>query len=160
MLDLLRQADVVVDASASTEMQLALAHYCKRIGVPYVVGYATQGVAGGVVARFLPDGEGCFVCLNEHWKDGRIPQPREDESGVVIPVGCNAPTFTGGGFDLQEVSLEIVRTAVGLLSDGKYDPGAWSVAVLTLRNEDGSRTLPRWEAHPCPPHSKCCGARR
>ena len=54
------------------------------------------------------------------------------------PVGCNAPTFTGGGFDLQEISLEIVRTAVGLLSDGKYDPGAWAVAVLTLKNDDGS----------------------
>lgn len=158
MFDLLREANVVVDASASTEVQLAIAHYCKRIGLPYVVGYATHGVAGGVVARFLPDGEGCFVCLNEHWKDGCIPQPRVDDEGVVIPVGCNAPTFTGGSFDLQEVSLEIVRTAVGLLSDGNYDSGAWSVAVLTLRNDDGSRTLPRWEAYPCPPHSKCCGA--
>lgn len=158
MFDLLREADVVIDASASTEVQLALSHYCKRLGVPYVIGYATHGVAGGLVARFLPGDEGCFVCLNEHWKDGLIPQPREDEAGIVIPVGCNAPTFTGGGFDLQEVSLEIVRTAVGLLSDGNYDPGAWPVAVLTLKNEDGSRTLPRWEAHPCPPHPKCCGA--
>ncbi|KRP86922.1 hypothetical protein AOQ72_02775 [Bradyrhizobium yuanmingense] len=160
MFDLLREAHVVVDASASTEVQLAIAHYCRQVGVPYVVGYATHGVAGGLVARFLPGDEGCFVCLNEHWKDGCIPQPRVDDEGVVIPVGCNAPTFTGGGFDLQEVSLEIVRTAVGLLSDGKYDPGAWSVALLTLRNKDGSRILPRWEAHRCPPHPKCCGAGR
>ncbi|MET4278497.1 MULTISPECIES: ThiF family adenylyltransferase [unclassified Bradyrhizobium] len=158
VFDLLRGADVVVDASASEEVQLALAHHCKRLGVPYVVGYATHGVAGGLVARFLPDGEGCFICLNHHWKDGRIPQPRVDNAGIVLPVGCNSPTFTGGGFDLQEVSLEIVRTTVGLLSDGNYDPGAWAVAVLTLRNEDGSRTLPCWEAHPCPPHPQCCGA--
>ncbi|MDF0582042.1 ThiF family adenylyltransferase [Bradyrhizobium yuanmingense] len=160
MFDLLREANVVVDASASTEVQLAIAHYCRQLGVPYVVGYATYGVAGGLVARFLPGDQGCFVCLHEHWKDGRVPQPPVDDEGVVIPVGCNAPTFTGGGFDLQEVSLEIVRTAVGLLSDGKYEPGAWAVALLTLRNEDGSRTLPRWEGHACPAHSKCCGAGR
>ncbi|MDE5457247.1 hypothetical protein GWE18_31390 [Bradyrhizobium sp. CSA112] len=159
LFDLLRCADVVVDASASEEVQLALSHYCKRFGVPYVMGHGTHGVAGGVVARFVPGAGGCFVCLNEHWKDKRIPEPRVDDAGTVIPVGCNAPTFTGGGFDLQEISLEIVRTAVGLLSDEKYDPGAWAVAVLTLKNEDGSRTLPRWEGYPCPAHPKCCGAK-
>lgn len=160
VFDLLRGADVVVDASASEEVQLALAHQCKRFGVPYVVGHATYGVAGGLVARFLPDAEGCFVCLQEHWKDKLIPEPRVDGAGIVIPVGCSAPTFTGGGFDLQEISLEIARTVVGLLSEGNYDPGGWTVAVLTLKNDDGSRTLPRWEAHPCPPHPKCCGAKR
>ncbi|MCA6101036.1 ThiF family adenylyltransferase [Bradyrhizobium australafricanum] len=97
VFDLLRSADVVVDASASEEVQLALAHHCKRFRVPYVVGCATYGVAGGLVARFLPDAEGCFVCLNEHWKDERIPQPRVDDQGVVVPIGCNAATFTGGG---------------------------------------------------------------
>ncbi|WP_063800447.1 ThiF family adenylyltransferase [Bradyrhizobium lablabi] len=158
VFDALRGADVVVDASASEEVQLALSHYCKRFGVPYVVGHATYGVAGGLVARFLPDAEGCFVCLNEHWKDKRIPEPRVDNVGMVIPLGCNAPTFTGGGFDLQEISLEIVRTVVGLLSEGNCHPGSWAVAVLTLKNEDGSRTLPRWEAHSCPPHPRCCGA--
>jgi molybdopterin/thiamine biosynthesis adenylyltransferase len=160
VFEMLRCADVVVDASASEEVQLALSHYCKRFRVPFVVGHATSGVAGGLVARFLPDAEGCFVCLNEHWKDKLIPEPRVDKSGVVVPVGCNAPTFTGGGFDLQEISLEIVRTAVGLLSEGNYDPGGWTVAVLTLKNEDGSRTLPRWEGYPCPPHPRCCGANR
>lgn len=77
---------------------------------------------------------------------------------MVVPVGCNAPTFTGGGFDLQEISLEIVRAAVGLLSEGSYDPGGWTVAVLTLKNEDGSGMLPRWEGHSCPPHPRCRGA--
>ncbi len=95
VFDLLRNADVVVDASASEEVQLAMAHYCERFGVAYVVGHATFGVAGGLVARFLPGAEGCFVCLHEHWKDKRIPEPRVDDAGIVIPVGCNAPTFTG-----------------------------------------------------------------
>jgi hypothetical protein len=67
------------------------------------------------------------------------------------------PTFTGGGFDLQEISLEIVRTAVGLLSEGTYDPGSWEVAVLTLKGEGGARMLPHWEGYRCPAHPRCCG---
>jgi hypothetical protein len=158
VFDLVRAADVVVDASASPEAQLALSHYCRRFRVPYVMGYATLGVAGGVVARYVPDSEGCFVCLQEHWKDKQeIPAPRVDDAGIVIPVGCNAPTFTGGGFDLQEISLEIVRTAVGLLSEGTYDPGSWEVAVLTLKGEGGARMLPHWEGYRCPAHPRCCG---
>jgi hypothetical protein len=153
---MLRSADIVIDASASSEVQLALAYYCRSFRIPYIVGYATRGVAGGLVARFLPDSNGCFVCLKEHWADKQqIPEPREDASGVVIPVGCNSPTFTGGSFDLQEVSLEIVRIAVGLLSDGNYDPGDWKVSVLALKDERGLRRLPYWEGYPCPPHPRC-----
>ncbi|QOZ23966.1 ThiF family adenylyltransferase [Bradyrhizobium sp. CCBAU 51753] len=161
IFDEVRSADVVIDASASPEVQLALSYYCRGFRVPYVMGYATLGVAGGVVARFLPESEGCFVCLQEHWKDKRhIPELRVDDAGVIIPVGCNAPTFTGGGFDLQEISLEIVRTAVGLLSEGNYDPGRWDLAVLTLKDDDGGRMLPHWKAFQCPPHPRCCGAAR
>ncbi|WP_271611687.1 ThiF family adenylyltransferase [Bradyrhizobium sp. CCBAU 21362] len=160
VFDELRSADVVVDASASTEVHLALSHYCRRFRVPYVMGYATLGVAGGVVARFLLDSEACFVCLQEHWKEKLIPEPRVDDAGVVIPAGGNAPTFTGGGFDLQEISLEIVRTVVGLLSKGNHDPGRWDLAVLTLKDGGGARMLPHWEGFECPPHPQCCGAAR
>jgi molybdopterin/thiamine biosynthesis adenylyltransferase len=160
IMDALRAADVVVDASASSEVQLALSHYCRELRVPYVFGYATLGLAGGVVAHFLPKSEGCFVCLREHWRDETlIPEPREDKTGVVIPVGCSAPTFTGSGFDLQEISLQIVRTAVGLMADGKYDPSGRNVNVLTLKDDSGARILPHWEGYRCPPHPRCCGAR-
>jgi hypothetical protein len=159
LFDQLQAADVVIDTSASSEVQLAISHYCRSFRVPYVVGYATRGVAGGIVARFLPGSDGCFVCLNEHFKDKLVPEPREDIAGIVTPLGCNAPTFTGGGFDLQEVSLEIVRTAIGLLSDGEYDPGDWKVSVLELKDDHGARRLPRWDAFLCPPHSRCCGSK-
>jgi molybdopterin/thiamine biosynthesis adenylyltransferase len=159
ILDALRAADVVVDASASPEVQLALSHYCRELRVPYVFGNATLGLAGGVVAHFLPESEGCFVCLQEHWRDGtQIPEPREDKTGTVIPVGCNAPTFTGSGFDLQEISLQIVRTAIGLMAEPNSDPSGRNVAILTLKDDSGARILPHWEGYRCPPHSRCCGA--
>lgn len=159
--DALREADIVIDASASPEVQHALAYFSRKFGVPYVMGYATYGVAGGVVARFLPGSKSCFVCLHQHWNDKQhIPRPRVDDTGVIIPVGCNAPTFTGGGFDLQEVSLEMVRTAVGVLSEGSYDPGKWQLAMLTLKGEGGERILPHWEGYDCPPHPSCCGTKK
>ena len=160
VLDAIQGVDLVVDASASFEVQLALAFHCRELNVPYVMGYATVGLAGGVVARFLPGSKSCLVCLQEHWKQGSIPLPREDSSGMVTPVGCNAPTFTGGSFDLQEISLEIARSAVGLLSGGKYNAGDWDVAILSLQNGDGKRVLPAWQSFACPPHPNCCGMKQ
>lgn len=156
--DLIQEADLVIDASASTELQHALNFHCRNLGKPYVMGYATEGLAGGIVARFTSQPDACWVCLNEHWKDGTLPNLRVDETGVVTPVGCNQPTFTGGSFDLQEVSLEIVRSAVGLLAKGAYDHGGWSVAILELLDDDGHRILPKWTNHDLPPHPRCCGA--
>ncbi|MDB5453610.1 MAG: hypothetical protein JWO33_2188 [Caulobacteraceae bacterium] len=136
-------ADIVVDASASTECHEALAYACRRLGKPMVLGYATEGAAGGVVARFPADGQACYVCFQEHWRDTDFPKPSVDPAGTITPVGCNQPTFTGSAFDLQEVALELTRSAVGLLAPEVYDPGAWRVAVLSLM-EDGRRTLPQW----------------
>jgi hypothetical protein len=157
ILKIIDEVDLVIDTSASSEVQQALAYYCRTRGKPYIMGYATLGLAGGVVARFAPRSPSCLVCLHEHWKEGTIPTPRVNEAGVVTPVGCNAPTFTGGGFDLEEVSLEVVRSAIGMLTEA-YDPGAWQVAILELRDGEGRRALPRWAAHDCPPHPRCCGS--
>jgi hypothetical protein len=147
-------ADVVIDASASTECQHALAYLARAAGKPLVVGYGTLGAAGGVVARFPIDSPACLVCLSEHWADGALPQPAVDEDGEVLPVGCNAPTFAGGAFDLQEVSLEIVRSAIGLMVPEAFDAGDWQLSTLTLR-EDGRRVLPRWTADALSPHPRC-----
>lgn len=162
--DLIQDADLVIDASASTEVQHALNFHCRDLEKPLVMGYATEGLAGGVVARFTSRSDACWVCLNEHWndanKDGPLPKLRVDKTGVVTPIGCNEPTFTGGSFDLQEVSLEIVRSAIGLLADGAYDPGNWSVAILELRDDRGHRILPKWTNHNPPPHPSCrCGTK-
>lgn len=153
------ESDVVIDASASTECQRSLASVCRDMGKPFIMGYATEGAAGGVVARFAPSGGGCPACLDEHWHDKTLPRPPVDSSGTITPVGCNTPTFTGGAFELQEVSLELVRSAIGTLAPNDYDVGDWPLAVLSLK--DGPRRiLPRWEtaaAIGC--HDRCwsCG---
>lgn len=153
----IEEADVVIDASASPECQQALAFLARDVARPHVVGYATEGVAGGIVARFPVGSPACLVCLHEHWEDGTIVKPEVDETGTVLPVGCNAPTFTGGAFDLQEVSLEMVRTAIGLIAPDAYDPGDWQLSTVTLR-EGGRRVLPRWRADAIPVHPRCRAA--
>lgn len=151
-------ADIIIDTAASTEVQHALSHYSRQLGKPFIVANATMGAAGGIVARFRPESKACWVCLQERLQDGSIAGPQVDRSGAVTPVGCNEPTFTGGGFDIQEVSLEVVRSAVGILSGGAYKVGEWDIAVLNLQDPEGNRLLPEWKAHNLVPHPSCCGA--
>src|SRR3546814_17753488 len=60
--------------------------------------------AGGVVISIPGNAPFCLSCVSRHWEDETLPQPAVDPTGTVLPIGCNQPTFTGGGFDLQEVS--------------------------------------------------------
>ncbi len=156
---LIAEADLVVDTSASTECQAALAHECRDIGRPLVIGYATEGVAGGIVVRLRSGAPACWICLNEYWSDGGVALPPSDPSATVVPVGCNSPTFTGGSFDLQEVSMEVARSAIGLLAPEAFDAGDWDWSSVALV-QDGRRSLPRWEAGGIAVHPQCsgCGA--
>lgn len=151
---MIQDVDVVVDTTASLECQHALAFHCRDLGTPLVIGYGTEGAAGGVVIRLAGDSEFCLVCLSHHWKDGGLPVPAVDSAGTVLPIGCNAPTFTGGAFDLQEVSMEVVRTAMELASSGADERPDWDVAVLSHRN-GGRRILPRWVGQRLLPHARC-----
>jgi hypothetical protein len=152
--ELIDSADLVVDASASTECQGAIADLCYTAGKPLVIAYATEGVAGGVVARIRANLPACWVCLNERWHDGSIPLPPVNPAGKVLPIGCNAPTFTGGSFDLQEVSLELVRSAIGLLAPEVYDPGDWDWSIFA-HTDKGRRCLPQWQSGTLHPHENC-----
>ncbi|MFB9047281.1 ThiF family adenylyltransferase [Sphingobium indicum] len=153
---LIEGADIVIDTTASVECQAAIAHECRELGKSLVIGYATEGVAGGIVARFRPESSGCWICLNEHWEDKSIALPPQNPTATVLPIGCNSPTFTGGAFDLQEISLEVVRSAVGLMAPDAFDPGDWDWSSLAL--VDGERRrLPAWEAGRLEPHSRCAG---
>lgn len=158
--NLIRDVDLVIDVTASSEVQAAIAYLCRDVGKAHIIGYATSGLVGGFVARFSEASDACWVCINERWRDGSLPQPREDLAGMVTPIGCNSPTFSGGAYDLQEVSLEIVRTAVGTLSDGLYDPGSWAAAILDMRDDDGHRVPPRWTTYNPMRHPQCTCAKK
>lgn len=150
---MIRAADIIIDATASDECWHALAFLCREAAKPLAIGYATEGAAGGVVISIPGNAPFCLSCVSRHWEDETLPQPAVDPTGTVLPIGCNQPTFTGGGFDLQEVSLQVVRTVLSLIDDCDDDRN-WDMAVLSHR--DGNRRiLPRWTGQRLVKHAGC-----
>ena len=159
LIEAIKAADVIIDATASPECQQAVAYHCNRLGKPVVVGNATLGAAGGIVAQFRSDAPACFNCALQQWKAEGLPDPAVDESGSLVPVGCNQETFTGGSYDLQEVSLQIIRSAIGLVAPGAFDSGNWDLAILS-HFADGKRTLPQWQTAKVKPLLSCCTVKK
>lgn len=155
LIALIENADVVIDATASGECQQALAYLCREAPTPLVIGYGTYGAAGGVVAQFPAAAPACFNCALQDWQGSRLPSPAVDEEGKLLPVGCNAETFTGGSYDLQEVSLQMVRSALALVAPNAFGASDWHVAVLSHK-ANGKRVLPHWETGQIQPALPCC----
>lgn len=151
------ETDLIVEATGSTEAQQAIAYEARELGKPFISAYGTPGIAGGIVATFPNSSSSCLICMNEHWADGSLPGPVENKDAMVTPRGCSAPTFTGGSYDLQEVSLEAVREAITLLTDEAPTADA-TLDIVQLSDEKGTRNLPKWDRHLISPHCRCCGS--
>jgi molybdopterin/thiamine biosynthesis adenylyltransferase len=154
----LDDAHLVIDATAEIAIQHLLADEARLRNLPYLCVTATNGGWGGMVTLIGPNTEGCWMCLLQHMSDGSIPIPPAAPSDFVQPPGCSTPTFTGTGFDLDHVSLHAVRVAVAALlgaTPGGYPPPPHDVAVLTLREPDGTPTLPTWTGHHLSVHPDC-----
>lgn len=149
---MLEDVDIAIDATASYGVTTLIHDYASERGTQLVSLWATPPVTGGVVARYAP-GSGCPVCLEHHHNDRTIAPPPglNDETALIQPVGCAERTFTGGSFDLQELSLEAFRVVVDALSS---DKAGSELATLSLK-ADGQRTPPRWRVEPLPKHAAC-----
>ena len=92
--------------------------------------------------------------INDDPKFINPPREQPEDSGFMQAAGCAEPTFLGASFDLAEVVLEIVRTAIGTLSDQKddYPNSSWDIAVVNLRNKEGERIPPQWLTRDLPKH--------
>jgi molybdopterin/thiamine biosynthesis adenylyltransferase len=155
----LRDAHILLDASAELGVQHFLADEAMRQGIPYLCVSATNGAWGGLVTLIVPGHtEGCWLCLQQHMKDGTIPPPPDDPAEFVQPPGCANPTFTGAGFDLDMVAIHAVRVAAAaLLHDDAdaYHALTPDVSVLALREPDGTPILPTWTGHALTRHPEC-----
>lgn len=157
-------ANLLIDATAEYGVQYFLAEQARMRAMPYIGIDATQGAWGGRILRVLPGvTEGCWWCVQSARENGGVPEPPVDPAGLVQPEGCADPTFTGAAFDLGEISLAGVRTAVEiLLPEAPGNPpreAAWNLAVLALRDERGIRTMPQWTTSRVRRNPKCtlCG---
>jgi molybdopterin/thiamine biosynthesis adenylyltransferase len=153
-------ADLVFDATANLNVQLMLASLSRQCGIPYLMVEGRYGGWGGVVFRQSPDPQtACVYCLLHALQpEGGIADAPAGPLVGVQPHGCGDPTFTGTGFDMSTIALDAVRRAVGMLCGGTCPDPPGNVAVISLRNEDGSPSAPRWDTHDLKRHPKChCG---
>lgn len=151
--------DLIYDATAEHGVHHFLSDYSRNKKIPYMLASTTLGAWGGVVARFIPNEKGmCWLCFEEAKHDGTIPEPLEDLSGSIQPFGCGDPTFTGANFDIQQIAMMGVRTAISTLSSGNgndYPIIDWNVAIAFFRDSDGNLINPTWETFNLKEYPSC-----
>ncbi|MCW9023077.1 MAG: ThiF family adenylyltransferase [Gammaproteobacteria bacterium] len=148
---LINESDLVIDAAAETNVSLYLSNICEESKIPYVWATGTQGAWGGIVGRVIPEiTKGNWTSFSYKYAEGEILPPPEEVGSNIQPVGCFSPTFTGTGFDMDQVSLMATRISVALLCDSKdgYPGFDWDVGVLHLWDENtGLPIAPKWDVY-------------
>ena len=157
--EMLAGADLVFDATAELSVQRMLWIRAHERRIPYVSVVGRRGGWGGVVFRSIPGRQqGCWYCLqNALQEGGAIPDAPEFDQGRVQPRGCGDVTFTGTGFDMSTIALDAARRVIATLCmpSGGYPDGDWDVAVIALRNPDGSAAAPTWQTYSLPIDPAC-----
>jgi hypothetical protein len=145
--------DIVIDACASYGVTQMLADFCRAAGKPLITAYASPNVQGGAVVLYTPAG-GCPVCLEHAWHKGGIRRPpgMQEVGTLRQPPGCAEATFLGADFEMQELSLQVMRAVRSLLS--APTPEASLVFTLSLV-DDGEIPPPAWLRDMLPPHPDC-----
>ena len=150
--------DLILDATAEPGVSSILSHLAGELQIPLVSVASTNGAWGGTIVTFEPDKSGCYDCFLRHVEDNSIKLPPQSKAEKVQPVGCAEPTYLAANFDAGEVALAGVRTAVSILSGGAqggYPDLPRGVAVLSLREDDGSAIYPSWKHYSLLLHDKC-----
>lgn len=160
MTKLFDHTNIIVDFSAEIGVQNFLHHVAMEIDVPFVFASATNGAEGGLVGRFMPGScHGCWYCLQcalqaeENDLVQYISAPNIKDDGDAFPAGCTHPTFTGAGFDLQEVSLQAVRMTTQSLLEDNAD------SIVARLSFAGKSRIPVWEEIEVMPRPECATCR-
>jgi len=155
---IVKKADVVIDAMASTGVTRSIADACRRQKKMLISLAGTVSLEGGTVTLYDPN-SGCPACRDLHY-DAKLferASGSEDVMALKQPVGCAELTFNGASFDLQELTLEAVRMTVDLRTDHGAHEGS---VVHTLSLHDGTkRQPPAWRIDKIP-IAKECGCQR
>jgi len=164
LISMINGVDLVIDATASIEVNQYISSLCKDQGVAYQWLSTTEGAYGGIIGRILPvEGHGCWMEYFRRLHEENIELPFFKEGDAVIPQGCITPTFTGAGIDCEQVGLFAARMALSTLcgnSEGGYPPINWDVGVFNFRTESGDLAIgPSWKVYSlsCPKDCPYCG---
>ena len=153
LAEALKDAALVIDASASYSVSRLIWDRSQRVRVPMLQLGATPEVRGGSVVHY-PVGGPCIVCLEYARSAGTVDEEPQGagSDARVQPVGCAERTFVGADYDLQELSLQAVRQAVSVVA-GVLNTSV--VDTLQLTGPDDCSSPPRWQRQDLPVHSGC-----
>lgn len=147
----IREADFIIDATASPAVSRWLGDRCRAAGLPFFSVWATPMLKSGTVTVHIPSG-GCPECLEWAWEQRKIAEPLGYGAELTEqPPGCSERTFIGANFDLQELSLQMMRVLA------TYDKRRSTSTVHTLEfHSDAHGTLlPVWRSDDFPSSPKC-----
>lgn len=154
-----KDASLIFDATAELGIMHFLSYEAQRRDIPYVCIQATEGAAGGIIMKVDPkENDGCWMCIRMAQDDATIISAPADGSGKIQPIGCADVTFTGAGFDLQNISLAGVRMAIGILCsemESGYSEIDSNVAVLSLIDADKQPIFPKWTSYKITKNPNC-----
>lgn len=161
--DWLREADVVLDATAEQNVRRVIAFAAHPERIPQVFVWSIDGY-GGVVAAIVPGETGCLLCLERALSptSGYItaPSPPYDPDRLRIqPRGCADRTFTGALVDLTPLALEASRMAFAVVCSvhpGGYPRPVQNVMTAKFRESDGTLSVPTWVGYDLPPNPDEC----
>jgi molybdopterin/thiamine biosynthesis adenylyltransferase len=146
--------DLLYDASAEFGVNHLLSDLARSRSLPYITITTTPGGWGGKIIRVRPNvTTGCWMCAMHHLDSGSIPTPPAAPTGVQ-PVGCANPTFTGAGFDVEEIALMGVRLAASTICP-EYAKATWDIALIRLRDDQGTSLTPEWSTFALDRHLSC-----
>lgn len=152
-------ASLIYDATAEVGVQHFLSSLAKEQGIPYVAVVGTYGAWGGKVVSIVPGrAKGCWLCYRYACETGEMEEPPSDPAGKVQPRGCAEVTFTGAGFDMVDVAIAGVRTAIAVLSqdgEGGYPAAPWDVMTMAFRDESGKLIVPQLRGYELQRHPRC-----
>jgi molybdopterin/thiamine biosynthesis adenylyltransferase len=158
MAQALEGADVIIDCAVERTVHHYLSSIACQQRIPYIWASGTPGAWGGFVGRIWPDtSRGCWKCFCAHLIDGAIPEPPHEQDPEIQPVGCDAPTFRGAGFDLDTVAIMCARLAASTMCRGvndAYGDFNWDVATVDLW-KDGHPIAPEWKTFELVRHNEC-----
>ena len=155
---ILNGVSLIYDATAESGVSHLLSDEARRREIIYTSVYATPGVWGGVVMRYIPGvTQGCWMCLQYALKEGLIPSPPANRDGNIQAAGCGDISFTGTSFELDNIVSSGVRLAISslCLNEKGYPNMNTDIGILSLIDDYGNPIFPKWTSHLLDKHSNC-----
>jgi molybdopterin/thiamine biosynthesis adenylyltransferase len=151
----LRDCDLIVNATGSQGLSRSICEVANHFKRPSIHASVTNGAWSGEVFRQLPGRSSCWQCFREAFPDS--PPGQEVPLGHVFAPGCDQPTFTGTGYELDVVA----GLATGFIVDtlrGECGVGAseYDGDYLLWQSRDSlGKLLQRTAIHKVPPRIFC-----